>query len=33
MPEHHVLVEKVGQVKGKDVNGNIVTLDLLYLSA
>jgi hypothetical protein len=27
MPEHHVLVEKVGQVKGKDVNGNIVTLE------
>ena len=27
MPEHNVLVEKVGQVKGKDVNGNIVTLE------
>src|SRR5713101_2523137 len=27
MPEHNILMEKVGHVKGKDVNGNIVTLE------
>src|SRR5215510_11751128 len=27
MPEHNILIEKVGHVKGKDVNGNIVTLE------
>jgi hypothetical protein len=27
MPEHNILMEKVGHVKGKDVNGNLVTLE------
>ena len=27
MPEHNILMENVGHVKGKDVNGNIVTLE------
>src|SRR4030095_13074814 len=27
MPEHNIPMEKVGRVKGKDVNGNIVTLE------
>jgi hypothetical protein len=27
MPEHNIPMEKVGHVKGKDVNGNIVTLE------